>query len=74
MVFDECRLLIGRQLHHPELIVVMQRRKDPLVDAEVRMPHVRAFHGAIEGQGNAAKTLCGYRLESATEQILPRAA
>ena len=36
---------------------MMERREDPLVDAEIGMPHVRAFGGAIEGEGNAPEAL-----------------
>jgi hypothetical protein len=59
MVFDECRLLVGRQLDHPARIVWMQGRKDPLVDAKVGMPHVRAFPSALEAEGNFSEALSG---------------
>ena len=65
MVLDERRLLIGRQLHHAKLIIVVQRGEDPLVDAEIRMPHVRAFDRAVERQCDLAEPLRGYSRHSA---------
>jgi hypothetical protein len=72
MIANERGLLIGRQLDHPELIFVMQRGKNPLVDAEIRMAHMRALDGILEGKGETAKALCGHRTQApATERHRP---
>jgi hypothetical protein len=36
---------------------VMKSGKDPAVDPEVGMPHVRGFDRTLEAQGNAAKII-----------------
>jgi hypothetical protein len=57
MIPRELLLLVWRQLHHAELPVVMERRKNPIIDAEVRMAHVRAFYGSLHAQNNAAEVI-----------------
>jgi hypothetical protein len=58
----ELLLLIWCERHHGKLGIVMQRREDPIIDAEVRMAHVRAFYGSLHAQRNPAEVIrahCG---------------
>ena len=57
MSANELLLLGWRERHHAELAVVVQCREDPIIDAEVRMAHVRAFHGVLHAQRNPAKVI-----------------
>jgi hypothetical protein len=51
----ELLLLVRGEGHHAELPVVVERREDPIIDAEVRMAHVRAFDGSLHAQGHPAE-------------------
>ncbi len=42
----EFRLLLRCELHHAKLQGMVQRREDPVADAEIGMTHVRAFDRA----------------------------
>jgi len=57
MSAHELLLLVWCELHHAELAVVVQRREDPIVDAEVGMAHVLAFCGALQAQRNPAEVV-----------------
>jgi hypothetical protein len=57
MSAHELRLLIRREGHHGELRVVMERRENPIVDAEVRMAHVRAFDGSLHTESHPAEVI-----------------
>lgn len=60
MISHELLLLIRRELHHSELPVVVKGREDPIVDAEVRVAHVDAFHGPLHPEGDSAKVTCAH--------------
>ena len=57
MVVDELLLLVWCELDHSELLIRMDRREDPSIDAEVGMAHVRAFDRALHSQCNAAEVI-----------------
>jgi hypothetical protein len=54
---DELLLLIWCERDHSELPVGMDRRKDPGIDAEVGMAHVRAFDRASHSECHAAEVI-----------------
>jgi hypothetical protein len=47
----ELLLLVWCERQPAELPVVVQRREDPIIDAEVRMAHVCAFYGSLHSDG-----------------------
>ena len=53
----ELLLLVWCERHHSEFRVVVERREDPMVDAEVRVAHVFAFDGAVHPQHNPAEVI-----------------
>ena len=57
----ELLLLVWCERHHAERPVVVQRREDPIIDAEVWMAHVCAFYGSLHAQRNAAEVLLAHR-------------
>jgi len=70
MILNEERLLVGRELHHPEPTIRMKGGEDALVDPEVGLVHVRAFARTVESQRHAPETLCRHH-RLATGQIVP---
>lgn len=46
MIAPELFLLIWCEFHHAELLVMVECGKDSILDAEVRMTHVRALDGS----------------------------
>ena len=56
----EVLLLVWCERHHADVPVVVQRREDPIVDAEVGMAHVRAFYGALHAQRDPAEVLLAH--------------
>ena len=61
MSAHELILLVGCERHHAELPVVVERREDPIIDAEVRMAHVCAFYGSLHAQSNPAEVILAHR-------------
>ena len=55
MLVYEYFLLLRRQLDHAVLVIGVKCREDPVVDAKVRMAHVRAFNGVFHPQCDSAK-------------------
>jgi len=55
MSAHELLLLLWCERHHATLAVVVQRREDPIIDAEVRMAHVCALDGSLHPQRNPAE-------------------
>jgi len=53
----ELLLLVWCERHHAERPVVVERREDPIIDAEVRMAHVGAFDGSFHAQRNPAEVI-----------------
>lgn len=60
MIPHEVLLLLRGERQPPELPVVVQRREDPIVDAEVRMAHVRAFDRSLHTQRNPAEVILAH--------------
>jgi hypothetical protein len=56
----ELLLVVWCERHHAELPVLVERRKDPIVDAEVRMAHVCAFYGSVHTQRNPAEVILAH--------------
>ena len=57
MSAHELLLLVWGERHHAECHVVVQRCEDPILDAEVRVAHVRAFDGSLHAQRNPAEVI-----------------
>ena len=57
MLAQEHGLFLRRELHHPEPILRVQAGEHAAVGAEVRMVHVRALGGAVEGQHDLAEVV-----------------
>src|SRR5687767_11262571 len=57
MLTHDFLLLLWCELDHPEWVSGMQGRKNALVHAEVRVPHVRTLNSALHGQRNAAEVI-----------------
>lgn len=61
---DNFRLLRRGQPDHSELRVrISERREDPVTDPEIRMPVMRAFHRAGQGECETAKLLGSHTVE-----------
>src|SRR5262249_1681871 len=54
-------LLLRWELHHAVARIAVNRRKYAILDSEVRMAHVRAFHGVGKRQRDATELVVGQR-------------